>query len=100
MKIHIKSLGWSTMGTIGLITVMTIWGELSKPFKDFLVGITGHHWTAKGVFSLVFFILVYFIFSKLSDDSLDIKRETYYVVGTAILGGLAIFIFYLWHFFA
>lgn len=99
MKIHIKSLSRSTTGTIALITLVTVWSELSKPFKTFLADITGHHWVTKGLFSLAFFLFLYYIFSRLYKVSTDVKMETYYVIGAIILGGATIFIFYLWHFF-
>lgn len=99
MNIHVKSLSRSTAGTIALISLVTVWSELSRPFKTFLVDVTGHHWVTKGVFSMVFYILLYLIFSRLYKESTDIKRETYYVFGATILGGVTIFIFYIWHFF-
>ena len=100
MNINIKSLTQSTTWTIILITILTIWSELSKPFKGFLTNFSGHHWVTKGIFSLVFFIILYFILSKIYEDSLDVKKETYYVVGATILGGLIIFIFFVEHFFS
>jgi cellulose synthase/poly-beta-1,6-N-acetylglucosamine synthase-like glycosyltransferase len=100
MKIHIKALSRSTIFTIILIAIFTIWSGVSKLFKTFLVDITGHHWVTKGVFSLLFFVLLYFFFSKIyKDSSLNIRKETYYVIGSVILSGLAIFLFYILHFF-
>ncbi|MEK6916520.1 MAG: hypothetical protein AABW92_02135 [Nanoarchaeota archaeon] len=98
MKIHEKALTISTSSTIVLIAVLTIWSELSTPFKIWLTGIAGHHWVTKGVFSLVFFVITYFVFSKFSED--NVKKETSCVVVSAILSGLAIFLFYIWHFFS
>lgn len=100
-KINIKSLSRSVILTIVLITTMTIWADMSKPFKDLLVKITGHHWTAKGLIASLFFIIVYFILSKFyNDEGVNVGRETYYVITSAVLGGLAILIFYIWHFFS
>jgi len=100
MKVHAKSLTHSTVLTIALITLITVWSEMSKPLKDFLAGITGHHWVTKGVLAFVFFIVLYLVFSKLFNDYEDINKQGYYIIGAAILGGLIIFIFYVWHFFA
>ena len=100
MKIYTKSLTRSTIGTIWLIVIVTIWGELSTPFKTFLANITGHHWVTKGVFSLVFFVLLYLLSSTASKDAMDIMKETYYILVSVILGGLIIFLFYVWHFFS
>ncbi|MBC8500398.1 MAG: hypothetical protein ISS25_03755 [Nanoarchaeota archaeon] len=100
MRIHVKSLSWSTAITMLAVAIVTVWSELSKPFKSFLAGITGHHWVTKSVFSVILFVLLYFIFMKMLKETDDVKKETYYVIGSAVLGGLVIFIFYVWHFFS
>ena len=100
MKLNVKALSRSVIATITLITILTIWGELSKQFKTVLASITGHHWVTKGVVSLVFFVAIYFIFSRLYKDSLNTKKEIYSVIWSTILGGLIIFLFYVGHFFS
>ena len=99
MKVHEKALLRSTYLTMWFIVAMTIWAELSAPFKGFLTGVLGHHWITKGVFALVFFILLYAVMSRQKDNA-DIKKETNFAVASAVLGGLAIFLFYVWHFIA
>ena len=96
----IKALGISTKLTILLITIMTILGELSSKFKDFLTGLTGHHWTAKGLISLIFFILIYLLFNKASSKKEDIKKVITMVIWYSILSALIIFLFYVYEFFA
>ncbi len=91
-----KSLTYSTIATIILITLLTISSELSKPFKEMLVGFTGHHWVTKGVFSLLFFLLIYSLSSKRSEKTEETVRGVYYVVATAVISGIAIFVFYIW----
>lgn len=98
IKIHSTAITRSTVATIALIVAMTVASELSKVFKAFLADFTGHHWVTKGVFSIIFFILSYFVFKKLFKDS-DDSKEILYVVASSIIGGLAIFMFYLWEFF-
>ena len=98
MKLNIKALSRSTSLTIILIAVLTTYRELSKPFKELLASITGHHWVTKSVLSVAFFILVYFLLSK--QDSVDVGRESLYVVWATVLSGLVISVFYVWHFFA
>lgn len=100
MTIRTKALSIATSATIWLIAVLTIWSELSKPLKDFLAGISGHHWVTKGIASAVFFVLFYFILAKFLKETDDVKKEVSYALWSAILGGLAILTFYLWHFFA
>ena len=98
MKFNIKSLNYSTLLTICLIVMLTILGELSKSFKTFLTSITGHHWVTKGVVSLIFFVIIYFLISKTVKDNVDSINETIYTATAVILGGLIIFGFYVWHF--
>ena len=78
--------------------MLTILGELSKSFKTFLTSITGHHWVTKGVVSLIFFVIIYFLISKTVKDNVDSINETIYTATAVILGGLIIFGFYVWHF--
>jgi len=98
MKLNIKSLNYSTILTICLIVVLTILGELSEFFKTFLTSITGHHWVTKGVFSLIFFVIIYFLTSKIVKDGDDLTRQIIYTIIATILGAIIIFEFYLWHF--
>ena len=98
MSINVKSLVYSTLGAIDVITALAIFGELWKPLKLFLTDITGHHWITKGVFALGFFLIWYLISFKLNNGFLDIKRWTYYVVGAVIFCGLAIFAFFTIHY--
>ncbi len=99
MKINIKSLNYSTILTVVLIVVLTIWTELSQSFKTFLTGVAGHHWVTKSLFSLIFFVLSYFILANLlKKESKDLKKEVILVIVVTILGALAIFGFYVWHF--
>jgi len=82
--------------TIALIAVMTIGSELSASFKQLLRSIGGHHWVGKSVLSLVMFGIFFGIFSKLSDASFSL-RDTWLLIGTVIVSGLAILIFYVQH---
>jgi len=82
--------------SIALIAVMTIGSELSASLKQLLSSIGGHHWIGKSVLSLVFFGLFFGIFSKLSDDTFSLK-DTWLLIGTVVVSGLAILIFYVQH---
>ncbi|MDO8520870.1 MAG: hypothetical protein Q7S52_02030 [bacterium] len=101
MNLHIKALGIATATVIWFIVAITIVMELFEhPVKDFLVSVTGHHWVTKGVFALVLFAIVYGACVFLTTDSRDNARPVYAAIWSAILGGLAIFSFFVWHFFA
>ena len=56
---NLRALNFSTIFTMVLITLMTIFGELYKPLKDFLAKIGTHHWIGKGITALIFFIILY-----------------------------------------
>lgn len=91
-----KALTRAAAVTIGLIAVATIGSELSAVFKQILVAIGGHHWIGKSVLSVVFFGLLYLVFSKVSDQRFAL-RDTGLLVGTVIISGLAILTFYVLH---
>lgn len=82
--------------TVALIAVATIGSELSATLKQLLSLIGGHHWIGKSVLSVVFFGLLYLVFSKLSDDKFVLK-DTLLLIGTVIISGLAILAFYVLH---
>jgi len=82
--------------TIALIAAATIGSELSTSFKGLLTSIGGHHWIGKSVLSIVFFCLLQLVFSRFVDDELSLK-DTWWLIGTVILSGLAILTFYVVH---
>ena len=96
---NIRAANYATTTAIVLITVMTIVGELWAGFKSFLGSITGHHWITKGLLALVVFIVLYLVLSKLKETE-NTARGTVWSFSTAIVGGVAIFVFYLIHYSA
>ncbi len=99
MKVNIKSMSISTILTIILIVFMTIYAELNTGFKDFLKNLFGHHWVAKGIITVIFFILSYFILKNFISDNKKVKEIVAWVIIATILGSLAIFIFFIYEFF-
>jgi hypothetical protein len=91
-----KALVRAAAATIALIAVATIGSELSAAFKQLLSKIGGHHWIGKSVLSVVFFALLYLVFSKASDQRL-LLRDTGLLIGTVVISGLAILVFYAAH---
>ena len=101
MKINAKALTRSATIVIALITIVTILTEMIKPFKDLIAKVGGHHWIGKSILSMVFFIGLYIIIaSMVKEDPYDVKKETFILMATTIIGALAILIFYIWHFLA
>jgi len=89
-----KALTRAAAVTIAWVAVVTIYSELSSAFKELLASIGGHHWIGKSVLSLVVFGILYLLFAKFGDD------EFWWLIGTVVVSGLAIVIFYVWHFLA
>ena len=96
IRFTVKALAYGCHAAIWFVVVATVAAERHGQVKAFLAGLTGHHWTAKGIIALVLFIAVAFTFSR--------KQETDRPAGTvsgviisAVLGSLAIFAFYMLH---
>ena len=62
-------------------------------------GITGHHWTTKGVISFILFFGLYFLLVR-TDDDLDVMKEVNFITILTIIATIILFGFYVWHFFA
>jgi len=93
-RFSIKALAYACQVVIWFVVIITIATELAEPVKAFLAGLTGHHWTAKGVISLVLFFVVAFVFSK-KEDPVDVTGLVRGVLISAVLGAVTIFVFYL-----
>lgn len=92
-----RALTRSAAVTIALIAAATIGSELLASFKDLLATIGGHHWIGKSVLSVVFFGLLYLLFSQFMDEELSLK-DSWWLAGSVVLSGLAILVFYVLHF--
>lgn len=97
MKTNSTALIRATIGVIWLVVVMTVVSEISDPFMVFLKNLTGHHWASKSVLVIASFAVMYILFRK-AEESQNILKGTYYVLGSVILGGVIIFSFFIWHF--
>jgi len=93
---------WSATIAVLFATIITILGELSQPFKDWLKSVTGHHWTTKSWFTVgvyaVFLLIIYALKREPSDT--QIKSGLKRLIAVAIIGALALFIFFVWHYLA
>lgn len=99
MKLILSSTIASVVSIL-FVTIITIWGESSPPLKDFLKGLTGHHWVTKSVGVILIYIAVmafiYFVFPKI--NSQIVAKKIMNLVLVTILGTLAILAFFVWHF--
>ena len=96
--IRVRSMIFSVIVTTIVITLVTIFAELSSGFKEILKSISGHHWTTKSWLSIILFFGIYF-FVKLSDKNLDISKETKKVILTILISIFVLFAFFVWHYF-
>jgi len=81
------------------VVFITIAAELSTPLKDWLKGISGHHWTTKSIFSLLIFGVVVGItyYSVKRNTPLQVRNSIVYAIATVITGTIAITFFYWGH---
>jgi len=101
MNIHIKALSYATTGVIWFIVAITILMELyEKPIKPFLTSLTGHHWVTKGIFAVIVFAALYGALASFTTDNKEEPTPVYVAIGSAVLGGIMVFLFFIWHFFA
>jgi len=101
MNIHTKALMFATTGVIWFVVAITVLAELFvDPIKNVLASMTGHHWVSKGMLAVILFAAVYGVCTFLVTDSRNDAKPVYVAVGSAVLGGLTIFLFYVWHFLA
>ncbi|MEK7613152.1 MAG: hypothetical protein AAB449_03345 [Patescibacteria group bacterium] len=87
----------STVLVIWLIVTMTLLSEVSEPFKAFLTSVGTHHWIGKSIISAGAFVLFYLLFRK-AKESDHVLRGTLYVIGSVLVGGAVIFLFFLQNF--
>lgn len=98
-NINSRALSLATSWTIIFIVAMTIVSELYKPLKTILADLSGHHWVSKGIVALIFFVILYKLLYKKTLYEKDSQNYELAVIGVTVLGGLAIFGFYIWHYF-
>ncbi|MBI4181624.1 MAG: hypothetical protein HY520_01495 [Candidatus Aenigmarchaeota archaeon] len=98
MRLHARAAGWAAGLTMAMITVLTIAAEFSAPLKGALAAFAGHHWVAKGIVSLVFFLALAALLSRMKPGRED--RTAFLVAGLALLLAVVLFLFFVYEFFA
>jgi RsiW-degrading membrane proteinase PrsW (M82 family) len=101
MNLHLKALSFATSGVIWFVVAITILMEIYEtPIKPFLTSLTGHHWVTKGVFAVIVFAALYALFAAFTQDDQEEPSPVYLAIGSAVIGGLTIFLYFVRHFFA
>lgn len=102
---HLKLIFASSIASTAAVlfaTAITIWAELSPPLKESLKNLTGHHWVTKSVGTMLVYILV-FIIAYASRKELKteaVRGSLNTLIGTSLLGTLALFAFFVWRYLA
>ncbi|PIT96697.1 hypothetical protein COT82_01790 [Candidatus Campbellbacteria bacterium CG10_big_fil_rev_8_21_14_0_10_35_52] len=96
----INSFAISAILAIVFIVFAVIFGELYKPFKNWLAGAFNHHWIGKSVISImIFYIFGFLCYFKISDREEILIYMLKIVFWTALAGALLITSFYLYEYF-
>jgi uncharacterized membrane protein len=103
----ITSFTVSAIVAIVFITFATIFGELYKPFKNYLADTFSHHWIGKSIIAIaIFYALGFLEYFKSKGDAVPAGRqEDVMIIALKILfwitvvGVLAISGFYLYEYF-
>lgn len=96
-----RAMSVSVMATIALVTTMTVAAELSSGFKAILTSMTGHHWVAKSLVSLLFFAASSLVLPKfVKNKKPDAQVFSYCTAMFAVAGGAVILLFFVAHFLA
>lgn len=90
----------SAVASIVVTIFLTIFSELSAPFKSWLAGFTGHHWVTKSWISLIVFVLMYAIFSVACKtvNGAQTRKALILLEVVVVLGFLAILGFFAFEF--
>lgn len=93
-----KALSISAIVSIGIVTIITIMGELLEPFKKGLAALTGHHWVTKSITGVVVFIILSIILSfAIKPDNENSAKYIWSTFGVALGSAIVLFIFFTIH---
>lgn len=81
-------------------TTVTIWGEISPTFMNFLKSFTGHHWLTKSYLSLVVYaaglLIFYFIPRNIRPNTA--RKAVLSLVAVAVAGAIVLLSFFIWQY--
>lgn len=92
----------SAVATIILVTVVTIWADLSPVLKNWLASLAGHHWVTKSLMVAILFPLIWGlvnVFYRGSVSGEATRKSLWVLIAVTFLGFAAILGFYVWHYF-
>lgn len=97
-RFSIRSLAYACHAVFWCVALLTVAAELAPAVKNFLAGLSGHHWTSKSITALLLFFAVAFLFGGRKDPE-DVTGLVKGVIVSALAAALLIFVFYLLHYY-
>jgi uncharacterized membrane protein SirB2 len=80
--------------------LLVIAKENYTPLKDWMKSLSGHHWITHGIFVIILFIVLGYVFSGIDlSKKIDADRTSSLVIAGTVLGGLIIVGFFFKHLF-
>jgi uncharacterized oligopeptide transporter (OPT) family protein len=95
-RFSIRSLAYACHAVFWCVVILTIAAEQVPVVKEFLAGLSGHHWTSKSIIAMVLFVAVASLFSRRKDPE-DVLNLVKGVIVSGLAAALVIFVFYLLH---
>lgn len=95
-----KTVGFGLSAALMSIvnTLLVIIKEMNPPIKKGMADAMGHHWTTHGIVVLTLFVVLGFAFSGLvKGENWRANKLCNAIVGSIILGGMGLALFYLLH---
>lgn len=72
----------------GLLVIVK---ETYQPLFNFMASLTGHHWTTHGIFDILLFLILGFLFSKSNlQEKFDGAKLSNYLIFSSVIGVLLI----------
>ena len=91
---------WAGIVSVWMTVILTVVSELSVSFKQWLAGLTGHHWVSKSWLVLLMFVVVWRVSMRFSakPSGKQLARMVDWLSVSLILGGGVIIGFYMLHY--
>lgn len=86
----------ATQVALWFIILSTIVGEIYKPFKESLAGLTGHHWTSKSLISIILFVVIIVLLPK---EKINVSSAADSISKSIVSGVVLLSLFYTLHSF-
>lgn len=96
-RFSIRSLAYGCHGAFWSVAILTVAAERAPAVKNFLAGLSGHHWTSKSIIALGLFVMLALVFAGREDPE-DITGPVKNVMASALVAALVIFVFYSLHY--